>query len=177
MANQECSYVERLIYSIDPKLTYLGDLGDGSFSKVVKVGMLGEEYALKIARGTKNKSIAYEFNIQKALEGIVGVPEAIKLYDNAFIMQYIPGKDLSLCRDVPEEFFTDLSNIFRTIHIRGYMIPTDMHSGNIIVDEKNKPWVVDFMFAEKLTVDNYRDSMSYAKECVETMKKTYGRKC
>lgn len=137
-----------LVRCIDRNLIYEGSLGKGVNAGVVKVRKGKSLFALKI-KLTGSPSLRYEFNKQKALNGIYGVPEAIDLYGpDAFLMQLVDGKPLCFVRDVCDDFFGKLQAVAMKINDRGYSVPADFHDVNIIVSSKGDPWIVDFAQSE-----------------------------
>lgn len=82
------------------------------------------------------------------LDGTPGVPRLIrKLGSRAFLMEYLQGADKSRKQAMTArpEFFERLRQLVDRIHARGVAHCDMRRSGNILVDSKGQPYLVDFV--------------------------------
>ncbi len=141
---------------LDPELRILELVGTGAFGIVTKVKRDERVFALKTHYPFRDQTVHHEFAVQKALEGIVGIPKAIKLYsEKCFLMDYINGKSLMSAGDQSPEFFMGLERIAKEVHARGYSLPRDLTKSNVIVDGDKNPWIVDFMLSDELDEESF----------------------
>lgn len=165
--------LERLVEKIDPRLTFKEVIGEGGYSVVSLVEHKKRPHALKINRFHEAShldasfTIENEYDVMKGLKGVYGIPEVYKFYrsapsltepgrrgKNAFLMRYIEGTTLLRSGMQNGFFFMKVRGIVDEIHRKGYCIPiSDFSAENIIVDEENEPWLIDFMRAIKLDGD------------------------
>lgn len=129
---------------LDPAIEFLERLSAGSYGEVAKVKKDGEVYAMKFQKMPSLNPVDYEFHVQKSLEGIAGVPRAVKLYSGAFLMEYIDGDLLCSVGKQDKRFFRELRDTVEGIIKRGYYLGRDFGSTNLLVDKEAKPWVIDF---------------------------------
>ncbi len=174
------NYLESIIKTIDQEMVFLGNLGEGSFGKVFKVGLNGGEYALKVQTSPGIRPIGYEFGVQRALKGVQGIPEAIKLYGRAFLMQCIDGELMHEAYykngGLPASFFDRLGAIASGILSSGYSLPKDFGTPNILVDRSQNPWVIDFMFCNKMGPEDIKVGINLAGLKLRTLECFYGKK-
>jgi len=86
-----------------------------------------------------------EWKIYFRLAGIHGIPKAMERIDRfAFSMEFVPGRPLERGESLPLSFFSDLERILGEIHSRGVFHLDLRHKGNILVSEKQEPFLIDF---------------------------------
>jgi RIO-like serine/threonine protein kinase len=86
-----------------------------------------------------------EWKIYSQLIGIQGIPEPVERIDRfAFAMEFVPGRPIARGESLPLSFFSDLEQMLREIHSRGVFHLDLRHKGNILVSEKNEPFLIDF---------------------------------
>lgn len=145
---------------LDPAIEVLEKLNHGSYGEVAKVKKDGEVYAMKFQKLASINPIEREFHVQKSLEGIAGIPKAVKLYKGAFMMDYIDGDLLCEVGKQDKRFFHELRDIVDGIVSRNYYLGRDFGATNLMVDRQGKPWVIDFfLYMESPPV---MDSFFYA---------------
>lgn len=82
------------------------------------------------------------------LEGTPGVPRLFrKIGSRAFLMEYLRGADKARKQPVTArpDFFERLRQLVDRVHARGVAHCDMRRSGNILVDEKGNPYLVDFV--------------------------------
>lgn len=161
--------LERIINRIDPELRYVRVLGEGAYGTVAKVNLKDKEYALKIQQLRNLYPMDYEFGIQSELHGIEGIPEAIRLYDGAFLMQYIDG-------ELMYEAYQKLGGLPQSFFDRGYSVPSDFGVTNIMVDRDINPWIIDFMYSQKITPEQKPDLVFKTNSNLKTFEYFYGKR-
>ena len=84
-------------------------------------------------------------------EGIVEVPVVLaRLGPSSFVYEYVEGKSLDDMPSLPVDYFDRLADAVRRIHERN-LVHFDLNKpGNILVDEKGRPHVIDFQVSVHL---------------------------
>lgn len=98
-----------------------------------------------------------EFRFLQRLAHLHGIPRSYPVHDesgramrNACAHDYVSGEPLSLCEDVPEEFFDRLDSLLAGLH-RNRVAYIDLHKQeNVIVGEDGHPWLIDFQISAGL---------------------------
>jgi hypothetical protein len=82
------------------------------------------------------------------VSGIAGVPKLVTRYGlTGFAYEYIEGRSLDDCSDIPEGFFDRLRELLDQVHRRN-VVYLDMNKrGNIIIGEEGQPYLVDFQIS------------------------------
>lgn len=92
-----------------------------------------------------------EHDFLNQLEGVEGIPKvyrnvsvAGKLESHAAAHDFVVGKPLSLCNDVPKGFFERVETLLAELHARRIAY-VDLHKQeNVIVGEDGLPYLIDF---------------------------------
>jgi hypothetical protein len=86
-----------------------------------------------------------EWKIYSRLTGIKGIPRPVERVDRfAFAMEFIPGRPILRGEPLPSSFFSDLEQVLREVHARGVVHLDLRHKGNILLSEKEEPFLIDF---------------------------------
>lgn len=90
--------------------------------------------------------ISREYGALLRLQGVQGIPRAVQKIDRyAMVIEHVEGKSL---REAPgpitEEFFDRLAEIVHAVHERGVTHCDLRSSGNVVMSEEGRPYVVDF---------------------------------
>ena len=86
-----------------------------------------------------------EWKIYSRLTGIKGIPRPVERVDRfAFAMEFIPGRPILRGELLPSSFFSDLEQVLREVHARGVVHLDLRHKGNILLSEKEEPFLIDF---------------------------------
>ena len=155
-----------IISRIAPDIKFLEVISKGSYAEVAKVEKDQMVYAMKGQKLPFIHPIDYEFHVQRSLHGLAGIPEAVKLYEKGFLMEYVEGRLLCCAGRQDKRFFSRLQGIVDGIVGRGYYLGRDFGSTNIIVGNSGDPWVIDFYFysPKPQELDNRSDAKLKVKE-------------
>jgi hypothetical protein len=86
-----------------------------------------------------------EWMIYSRLAEVKGVPHPVERIDRfAFAMEFVPGRSIQRGEALSGPFFRDLEQILTEIHSRGVVHLDLRHKGNILVSEKEEPFLIDF---------------------------------
>ncbi len=86
-----------------------------------------------------------EWKIYSRLTGIKGIPRPVERVDRfAFAMEFIPGRPILRGEPLPSSFFSDLEQVLREVHARGVVHLDLRHKGNILLSEREEPFLIDF---------------------------------
>ena len=86
-----------------------------------------------------------EWKIYSQLSGVKGIPQPVERIDHfAFAMEFVPGRPIQRGEALSGSFFRDLKQILAEIHSRGVVHLDLRHKGNILVSEKEEPFLIDF---------------------------------
>ncbi|MBW2963395.1 hypothetical protein KY306_01315 [Candidatus Woesearchaeota archaeon] len=141
---------KRMIVSIKAnlKLKGISILGVGGNAIVLKINLLGKDYALKISTEKLTNEIV---NLIKA-KGIMGIP---KFYFetsleglHTILVEYVAGPTLSDYvkeHSLPNDFFERIEKIVKKLHARG-MAHRDIQDANVMV-VGGYPYFLDFSLA------------------------------
>jgi len=89
--------------------------------------------------------IRKEWKIYSQLFGVKGIPQPVERIDHfAFAMEFVPGRPIQRGEALSGSFFRDLKQILAEIHSRGVVHLDLRHKGNILVSEKEEPFLIDF---------------------------------
>lgn len=87
-----------------------------------------------------------EFAILERLQGIKGIPQAIRKTDSGLLIEYIEGKFLNKFREgeLPYAIIGKLENLIAEIHKR-YVVHLDLaQRKNILITADFTPYIIDF---------------------------------
>ncbi|MGB9627349.1 MAG: hypothetical protein ACPL6D_01695 [Thermodesulfobacteriota bacterium] len=127
----------------------------GRFAKpdLNRVSLDGETFMVKDVRG-RNFFLRWtlglwlinkEWKIYSKLDGIKGIPKALKKIDRfGFVIEFISGRPIERGENLPSSFFSELKRILQDIHARGVVHLDLRHKGNILITEKGEPFLIDF---------------------------------
>lgn len=91
------------------------------------------------------------------LAHVHGIPRSYPVHDesgrhlrHACAHDFVTGEPLSICEDVPEQFFDRLDRLLAELH-RHRIAYIDLHKQeNVIVGEDGYPWLIDFQISAGL---------------------------
>ena len=148
---------EKIIGEIDPNLTYTGK-GFPSIANLLYVvrDLAGEEKVIKIAatpdvlRGTPNEHTVLDI-LNRA--DVIGIPRVFRFY-NSVGSEYDPKKLVAVLREYvsgerfnaklrTRETYEKLLDLANEMGVHGVSIPNDFNDSNVIVDEKDQPYIID----------------------------------
>lgn len=147
---QLCSLSRQQLRNTDKTLLHKGK--SAFQADLYKVTVDGRDIVVKdflrcpaIARKTVCRYIvAQEVKALKHLDCIEAVPSYLGNIDiNAYMMVYIEGQQISSRKKYDESLFNDINNAISHMHSLG-MTHNDLHRRNILVDNNNKPYLIDF---------------------------------
>jgi RIO-like serine/threonine protein kinase len=93
-----------------------------------------------------------EFAVLRHLEGIPGIPLAYAVLERrALVLEYVEGRTLNKFKagELPDPVFERLAETVRAMHARGVVHLDLRQKKNILIDERRRPWLVDFANALK----------------------------
>jgi serine/threonine protein kinase len=86
-----------------------------------------------------------EWKIYSRLKGVQGIPQAVERIDRfAFSMEFIPGRPIQRGETLQPSFFLNLEQMLEEVHQRGVVHLDLRHKGNILISEKEEPFLIDF---------------------------------
>jgi len=89
--------------------------------------------------------IQREWKIYSRLSGITGIPKPVARIDRfAFTMEFVPGRPIQRGEILPAAFFKELEQILDKVHSKGVVHLDLRHKGNILITEKDEPFLIDF---------------------------------
>jgi len=89
-----------------------------------------------------------EFDNLRRLSGIAGVPKLIGRCGNTgFAYEYIEGRSLDDCSDIPDGFFDRLRELLDQVHRRNVVYLDLNKRGNILVGDDGRPYLIDFQIS------------------------------
>lgn len=95
-------------------------------------------------------SIRKEWRVYKRLEGLEGIPKAFQKLDaSALLMEYVEGFPIkrALKERLDWSFFQQLERLVDRIHSKGIAHLDLGQKRNILIDDQNRPHLVDFSSA------------------------------
>ena len=102
--------------------------------------------------------IQHEYKIYQRLEGIAGIPKCYGLSDDgSLILEYIDGdsyREKEYILENRDQFFVDLLALILSIHEVGVSHGDLKRKDNILIGEKNQPYLIDFGAAMSLNSKN-----------------------
>jgi predicted Ser/Thr protein kinase len=102
--------------------------------------------------------IQHEYKIYQRLEGIAGIPKCYGLSDDgSLILEYIDGdsyREKEYTLENRDQFFIDLLALILSIHEAGVSHGDLKRKDNILIGEKNQPYLIDFGAAMSLNSKN-----------------------
>jgi RIO-like serine/threonine protein kinase len=93
-----------------------------------------------------------EFDILRRLEGIPGIPKAYAVVEKrALLLEFIDGVTIGKFKpgELPDASFDLLRDTVRAMHERGVVHLDLRQKKNILVDARQRPWLIDFGAAMK----------------------------
>jgi predicted Ser/Thr protein kinase len=93
-----------------------------------------------------------EFDILRLLEGIPGIPKAYAVVEKrALLLEYVEGTTIGKFKagDLPDSTFDLLRDAVRAMHARGVVHLDLRQKKNILIDGRQRPWLIDFGAAMK----------------------------
>ena len=126
-----------------------------------KVLVDGQSFLIKrtnkigvFTRRVSEHFIQHEYKIYQRLEGIAGIPKCYGLSDDgSLILEYIDGDSYREKEHILEnrdQFFVDLLALILSIHEVGVSHGDLKRKDNILIGEKNQPYLIDFGAAMSL---------------------------
>jgi len=93
-----------------------------------------------------NAMVNNEFAILKRLQGVKGIPNAIRKTDNGLFIEYIEGKFLNKFREgeLPYGIISKLENLIAEIHKRCIVHLDLAQRKNILITSDFEPYIIDF---------------------------------
>ncbi|MFB3884568.1 MAG: hypothetical protein ACE144_05025 [Thermodesulfobacteriota bacterium] len=89
--------------------------------------------------------IQKEWKIYSRLAGVPGIPLAVERIDRfAFAMEFVPGRPIRRGEILQASFFLTLGKTLGEMHRRGVAHLDMRHKGNILISEKEEPFLIDF---------------------------------
>ena len=88
-----------------------------------------------------------EFDILRRLEGVPGVPRAYAIVDKrALLLEFVEGTTLGKFKagELPDSTFDLLRETVRAMHARDVVHLDLRQKKNILVDARQRPWLIDF---------------------------------
>ena len=130
-----------------------------------KVLVDGQSFLIKrtnkigvFTRRVSEHFIQHEYKIYQRLEGIAGIPKCYGLSDDgSLILEYIDGDSYREKEHILEnrdQFFVDLLALILSIHEVGVSHGDLKRKDNILIGEKNQPYLIDFGAAMSLNSKN-----------------------
>ena len=120
---------------------------------VLKLGRQQNIFGLPmrwLGRATTERELA---NLRR-VSGIAGVPKLIARCGNAgFAYEYIEGRSLDDCSDIPEGFFDRLRELLDQVHRRNVVYLDLNKRGNILVGDDGRPYLIDFQISMHISDD------------------------
>ena len=117
-------------------------------------------------------SIKREYNVNKKLKGLNGIPKCYGLTDQGkLVLEYINGgsyRDKQYDLDGNDNFFDALLELITSMHNLGVAHGDLKRKDNLIVDQNLKPYLIDFGTA----VINYDQSGTFKKIVFNFLRKT-----
>jgi len=103
-----------------------------------------------LGRATIERELA---NLRR-VSGIAGVPKLIARCGNTgFAYEYIEGRSLDDCSDIPNGFFDRLRELLGQVHRRNVVYLDLNKRGNILVGEDGRPYLIDFQISMHISKD------------------------
>ena len=128
-------------------------LVDGQFFLIKRTNKIGV-----FTRRVSEHFIQHEYKIYQRLEGIAGIPKCYGLSDDgSLILEYIDGDSYREKEHILEnrdQFFVDLLALILSIHEVGVSHGDLKRKDNILIGEKNQPYLIDFGAAMSLNSKN-----------------------
>lgn len=122
---------------------YAGDSGQ----VVLKLYQFGSPLLrpfLWLARRMASREIA----ALRLLRGIRGLPAEVQPYQAyGLTYEYVAGRPLPSCSQIPQGFFVRLDELLRDIHGRGVAHVDLSKRHNIIVGDDDRPYLIDFQIS------------------------------
>ena len=130
-----------------------------------KVLVDGQSFLIKrtnkigfFTRRVSEHFIQHEYKIYQRLEGIAGIPKCYGLSDDgSLILEYIDGdsyREKEYILENRDQFFVDLLALILSIHEVGVSHGDLKRKDNILIGEKNQPYLIDFGAAMSLNSKN-----------------------
>ena len=130
-----------------------------------KVLVDGQSFLIKrtnkigvFTRRVSEHFIQHEYKIYQRLEGIAGIPKCYGLSDDgSLILEYIDGdsyREKEYTLENRDQFFVDLLALILSIHEVGVSHGDLKRKDNILIGEKNQPYLIDFGAAMSLNSKN-----------------------
>lgn len=130
-----------------------------------KVLIDGQSFLIKrtnkigvFTRRVSEHFIQHEYKIYQRLEGIAGIPKCYGLSDDgSLILEYIDGdsyREKEYTLENRDQFFVDLLALILSIHEVGVSHGDLKRKDNILIGEKNQPYLIDFGAAMSLNSKN-----------------------
>jgi serine/threonine protein kinase len=93
----------------------------------------------------------HEVAILKKIQNLSGAPKLLDTFGSTgFFYEFIEGANLDNSKDIPEDFFDELTVFLRKIHERN-IVYLDMNKrSNIILDPKGRPHIIDFQISRHI---------------------------
>ena len=121
-----------------------------------KVLVDGQSFLIKrtnkigaFTRRVSEHFIQHEYKIYQRLEGIAGIPKCYGLSDDgSLILEYIDGDSYREKEHILEnrdQFFVDLLALILSIHEAGVSHGDLKRKDNILIGEKNQPYLIDLV--------------------------------
>ena len=89
--------------------------------------------------------IQREWKIYSRLAGIRGIPKPVARIDRfAFTMEFVPGRSIQRGETLSATFFHELEQVLEKVHSKGVVHLDLRHKGNILITEKDEPFLIDF---------------------------------
>ena len=130
-----------------------------------KVLVDGQSFLIKrtnkigvFTRRVSEHFIQHEYKIYQRLEGIADIPKCYGLSeDGSLILEYIDGdsyREKEYTLENRDQFFVDLLALILSIHEVGVSHGDLKRKDNILIGEKNQPYLIDFGAAMSLNSKN-----------------------
>jgi serine/threonine protein kinase len=86
-----------------------------------------------------------EWKTYSRLAGVKGIPKPVARIDRfAFTMEFIPGRPIQRGERMSPAFFHELEQVLEEVHSKGVVHLDLRHKGNILISEKDEPFLIDF---------------------------------
>lgn len=157
----ETQFPSKIFEKINQRLKSVGDIDmvqltdQGHQGITFKMIVDGQSFLIKktnkvgpIARGISKSFIQHEYNIYQKLEGITGIPKCYGLTDDGcLILEFIEGDSYRKKEHILEnrdQFFSHLLSLILSIHDAGVTHGDLKRKDNILIGDKNQPYLIDF---------------------------------
>ncbi len=167
----ETQFPSKIFEKINQRLKSVGDIDmvqltdQGHQGITFKMIVDGQSFLIKktnkvgpIARGISKSFIQHEYNIYQRLEGVTGIPKCYGLTDDgSLILEFIDGDSYRKKEHILEnrdQFFSHLLSLILSIHDAGVTHGDLKRKDNILIGDKNQPYLIDFGTAMTISSKN-----------------------